>query len=192
MNTPGHYILNMAVLGKTIAPQNNLAIATGAILPDIPIFIFYFVARYIYKLPASKIWSEAYYEPFWQNTVALFHSIPVAIIGAIICYYLDWKPGIILCISMVFHNLLDLPVHNHDAHRHFFPFTNYRFVSPFSYWDINHYSKYVAFIEMALVLAVNPLVIGLLKLPITKGIVLAIDFFYVYSYCRFYLFNKLI
>lgn len=177
MNTPGHYMLNLAILGKTIAPNNNLAIAMGAILPDIPIFIFYFVAKYIYKLRASKIWSEAYYEAFWQNTVALFHSIPLAIIGVVICYYLDWNFGIILGTSMVFHDLLDLPVHNHDAHRHFFPFSNYRFISPFSYWDVNHYSKYVAFIEMVLVLAVNPLVIGLLKLPFTKGIVIAIDFF---------------
>ncbi len=190
MNTPGHYILNLAILGKTIAPENNLAIALGAILPDIPIFIFYFVAKYIYKLPASKIWSEAYYEPLWQNIIALFHSIPVAIIGAIVFYYLDWQPGMILCISMICHDLLDLPVHNHDAHRHFFPFSNYRFISLFSYWDVNHYSKYVAFIEMALVLAVNPLVISLLKSPITKGIVIAIDFFYVYSYCRFYLLNN--
>jgi hypothetical protein len=38
MNTPGHYILNLALLGKTIAPQHNTAIALGAILPDIPIF----------------------------------------------------------------------------------------------------------------------------------------------------------
>ncbi len=84
MNTPGHYILNLAFLGKTIALKNNTAIAIGAILPDMPIFVFYFVAKYIYKMPPGKIWSEAYYEPFWQNTVALFHSIPLALIGAAI------------------------------------------------------------------------------------------------------------
>jgi len=76
MNTPGHYILNLALLSKTISPKNNMAIAIGAILPDVPIFIFYFVAKFIYKMPEGKIWSEAYYEPFWQNIIALFHSIP--------------------------------------------------------------------------------------------------------------------
>lgn len=189
MNTPSHYILNLAFLGKTLDSKNNIAIATGAILPDIPIFIFYLVAKYIYKLPETKIWSEAYYEPFWQNTVALFHSIPLAIIGAIIFFYLDWKPGMILCISMICHSLLDLPVHHDDAHRHFFPLSNYRFISPFSYWDVNHYGKTVSFIEMALVLIVNPIAIAILNSPITKGIVIAIDLLYVYSYCRFYLFN---
>lgn len=188
MNTPGHYVLNLALLGKTLAPKNSLAIAIGAILPDIPIFIFYAVAKFIYRMPESKIWSEAYYEPFWQNIVALFHSIPLALIGAVICYFLDWKPGMILFISMIGHSLLDLPVHNDDAHRHFFPFSDYRFISPFSYWDTNHYGRIVAFIEMALVLGVNPLALSLLHSPWTKGIIIAIDMFYLLVYSRFYLF----
>jgi hypothetical protein len=81
MNTPSHYILNLAFLGQVIKYQNNLAIAIGAILPDLPIFIFYFVSKYIYKLPEAKIWSEAYYQPGWQNFIALFHSIPLEIVG---------------------------------------------------------------------------------------------------------------
>ncbi|MBE9043520.1 hypothetical protein IQ255_03700 [Pleurocapsales cyanobacterium LEGE 10410] len=188
MNTPGHYILNLALLGN-VAPQNLGAIAIGAMLPDVPIFIFYFVAKHFYKMPEGKIWSEAYYEPLWQNIVALFHSIPLALIGAVVFYYLDWKLGIILCVSMVFHSLLDLPVHNDDAHRHFFPLSNYRFISPFSYWDINHHGKIVSLVEMALVLAVNPIVISLLDSPWTKGIVIAIDLFYLLGYFRFYLFT---
>ena len=187
MNTPGHYILNLALLGKTIAPQQNLAIAIGAILPDLPIFVFYFVAKFVYKMPESKIWSEAYYEPFWHNTVALFHSIPLALVGIAVCYVLGWQVGIVLGISMVCHSLLDLPVHHDDAHRHFFPLSNYRFISPFSYWDTNHYGRIVAFVEMALVIIVNPIVFGLLNSPWTKGIVIAIDLFYLLGYYRFYL-----
>ena len=187
MNTPGHYILNLALLGKTIAPQQNLAIAIGAILPDLPIFVFYFVAKFVYKMPESKIWSEAYYEPFWHNTVALFHSIPLALVGIAVCYVLGWQVGIVLGISMICHSLLDLPVHHDDAHRHFFPLSNYRFTSPFSYWDTNHYGRIVAFVEMALVIIVNPIVLGLLNSPWTKGIVIAIDLFYLLGYYRFYL-----
>ncbi|GAB4548863.1 MAG: hypothetical protein Tsb0014_43540 [Pleurocapsa sp.] len=189
MNTPSHYILNLALLGKTIAPQDNVAVSLGAILPDIPIFVFYFVAKFVYRIPESKIWSEAYYEPLWQNMIALFHSIPLALIGASVFFFLGWKSGMILCISMICHSLLDLPVHHDDAHRHFYPFTNYRFISPFSYWDVNHYGKIVAFVEMFLVLAANSVVLGLLKFPLTKGIIIAIDLIYVYGYFRFYLFR---
>ncbi|MDJ0534078.1 MAG: hypothetical protein QNJ70_16585 [Xenococcaceae cyanobacterium MO_207.B15] len=187
MNTPSHYILNLAFLGKTIAPKENIAITIGAILPDVPIFIFYFVAKFIYKLPESKIWTEAYYQPGWQNIIAASHSIPLALIGLGIFIYLDWKPGAILCLSMIGHCLLDLPVHNDDAHRHFFPFSDYRFISPFSYWDVNHYGKWVAGLELLLVLGANPLVINLLKSPFTKGIVILVDFVYIFAYFRFYL-----
>ncbi len=186
MNTPSHYILNLAFLGKTLAPQENIAITIGAILPDIPIFIFYFVSKFIYKLPESKIWTEAYYQPIWQNIIAVSHSIPLALMGLAIFIYLDWQPGTILCLSIICHCLLDLPVHNDDAHRHFFPLSNYRFISPFSYWDINHYGKWVAGLELLLVLWANPLVLNLLKSPLSKGIVILIDFIYVFAYLRFY------
>ena len=186
MNTPSHYIINLALLGQTIAPKQNIAITIGAILPDIPIFVFYFLAKYIYKLPESKIWSEAYYEPFNQNIVALFHSLPLALIGGLICFYFDWKFGAVLCASMICHSLLDLPVHNNDAHRHFFPISDYRFLSPFSYWDVNHYAKYVAGVEVLLVLIANPFILGLLN-PFTKGLVILIDLFSVFNYVRFYL-----
>lgn len=187
MNTPSHYIINLAILGNTIAPKNNVAITIGAILPDIPIFIFYLVSKFIYKLPEAKIWSEAYYETGWQNFVALFHSIPLALIGSLVFYYLDWKPAAIICFSAILHSCLDLPLHHDDAHRHFFPFSDYRLISPVSYWDVKHYGRYAAFIEICFVLAANPIVLGLLNSPIAKGIVIAIDFFYIVSYYRFYL-----
>ena len=187
MNTPSHYIINLAFLSQTIAPKQNVAITLGAILPDVPIFLFYFIAKYIYKLPPAKIWSEAYYEPVNQNIVALFHSIPLALIGLVICFYFDWQFGSVLFVSMIAHSLLDLPVHHDDAHRHFFPLSNYRFISPFSYWDINHFAKYVAGVELSLVLVASPFVMSCLKFPLTKGLIIIIDLFYVFSYVRFYL-----
>jgi len=46
----------------------------------------------------------------------------------------------------------DLPLHNDDAHRHFFPFSNWRFISPVSYWDPKHYGTIVAPIEILIVI----------------------------------------
>ncbi len=184
MQTHGHYVLNLALLGKTIAPKHNIAITIGAILPDIPIFIFYIISKYMYNMSEAKIWEEAYYEPIWQNIIATSHSIPIALIGFLICWRLDWKWGAILCVSMVFHCLLDLPVHNDDAHRHFYPFSDYRFYSPVSYWDINHHAKIVAGVEAALVLIASPIVMGLLKTPYTKGILIVINVLYFLTYSR--------
>lgn len=185
MKTPSHYILNLALLGNAIAPKQNVAITLGAILPDLPIFLFYFIVKFFYKIPEEKIWSEVYYEPFWQNLVALFHSIPLAIIGLIICLWFDWKWGAVIFISMILHSLLDLPVHHDDAHRHFFPLSNYRFISPFSYWDRNHYGRLVSLIELLLVLGVNPIALSLLNTSFAKGIIIVIDFLYIVSYIKF-------
>ena len=191
MNTPSHYILNLAILGKTIAPDANVAITIGAVLPDLPIFIFYLVTKFVYKLPEQEIWNRVYYEPFWQNLVAIFHSIPLALIGGVLSAYYGWKIGAIFFLSMILHSLLDLPVHNDDAHRHFFPFSDYRFISPISYWDTKHYGNIVALGELSLVLFVTPLVLNLLNSYLSKSIVIGINLLYIIFYLRFYLLAKI-
>ena len=46
----------------------------------------------------------------------------------------------------------DLPLHNDDAHRHFFPFSDWRFSSPVSYWDPQHYGYWASLVEFSCVL----------------------------------------
>lgn len=186
MNTPSHSILNLALLG-TISPGFNSAIALGAIAPDLPIFVFYFVVRAIEKRPKEKIWSEAYYEPFWQNCVAFGHSVPLAVLGLLLCLYNGWQPGTLFFSSAILHSCLDFPLHNDDAHRHFFPISNYRFISPVSYWDPRHYGNIAASIEFLLVLATVPIVFNLLESPISKEILCAVALLYLWGYTRLYL-----
>jgi len=186
MKTPSHAIINLAILGKTQHSELNLLIVTGGILPDIPIFLFYFWAKYIARLPSATIWSKAYYEPVVQNIVALFHSIPLAAIGWLIAYYFGWQSIQILFLSMILHSLGDLPVHNDDAHRHFFPFSNYRFISPFSYWDRNHYGSIVSFIEMLLVLLSTFRVFGCVNSYVGKGLLILVNCFYLIGTVSFY------
>jgi hypothetical protein len=187
MKTPSHAIINLAILAKPQLPQANLIIASGGILPDIPIFLFYFWAKYMARLPEGTIWSKAYYEPFVQNIVALFHSIPLAGIGWLIAYYLGWPSVQILFISTILHSLGDLPVHNDDAHRHFFPFSNYRFISPFSYWDRNHYGSIVSLVEMLLVLLSTFRVFGLVNSYFGKGLLILVNGFYLIGALLFYI-----
>ena len=85
---------------------------------------------------------------------------------------------------MVLHSLLDLPVHNDDAHRHFFPLSNYRFISPISYWDPNHYGGIVSVVELLLVLLATFPVFNLIQSWIGKGLAIAIDLIYIYFLFR--------
>lgn len=184
MNTPSHAILNLFFLGRQNLPQANLPIFIGAILPDIPIFVFYGWAKFIARLPERQIWSEAYYEPFWQTVVALSHSIPLALLGWLIAYKFKWKIVQLFCISLVLHSLLDLPVHHDDAHRHFFPFSDYRFISPFSYWDPNHHGTIVSMLEISLVLVASVPVFTLIQSWFGKGLLIFINLAYFYFFLR--------
>ena len=186
MNTPGHAVLNLALLSD-LSPHTKLAIFTGAVLPDLPIFGFYVWAKFIDRLPEKKIWSEVYWQPKIQTWVAIFHSIPLAGIGWSIAYFLGWEIPQILFISCLLHSLEDLPVHNDDAHRHFFPFSNYRFISPFSYWDSRHYGRIVAAIELGLVLMATVWIVPQIT-SVWGWVLLGLaNLYYWLGYYRFYL-----
>lgn len=188
MNTPSHWLLNVALLGRNVAaPGTRLAITLGAIAPDLPIFVFYAVSKAIYRLPEAQIWREAYYEPGWQFVVAIGHSMPLAGLGLLLSLWFRWDIGIIFCISLICHSLLDLPVHHDDAHRHFFPLSDVRFESPLSYWDVNHHARWVAGFEILSVLAVTPWVLQMYQAWTVRGLILAIDALYVGAYIAFYL-----
>jgi hypothetical protein len=156
VNTPSHAIVNLSLFSAFSTAQQNdlgLAIALGAVLPDLPIFALYLWAKLIKRQPERDIWVITYELPFWQNLVAAFHSIPLALLGLAIAY-LAGATAIAVCMgSMILHSLFDLPVHNSDAHRHLFPFSNYRWLSPLSYWDPKHYGLQVSLVERLSVIA---------------------------------------
>ena len=104
----------------------------------------------------------------------------------LIADYFGWESVQILFLSMILHSLGDLPVHNDDAHRHFFPFSNYRFISPFSYWDRKHYGSIVSVVEMLLVLLSTFRVFGFVHSYIGKGLLILVNCFYWAGAVSFY------
>ena len=57
---------------------------------------------------------------------------------------------------MALHVPEDLFLHHDDGHRHFYPLSQWRYSSPVSYWDPNHYGKIVAPLEaLAVVLEIG-------------------------------------
>ena len=187
MNTPSHVIINLFALGKEDSPQFYVPIIIGSILPDIAIFYFYFWAKVIAKLPDNKIWSEVYFTDFWQNIFAIPNSIVLCLIAAVVChfYQLHWLK--IMFISMIVHCLFDLPVHHDDAHRHFVPLTNYRFVSPVSYWDTRHYAQWIGLLEFCLVSLSSFYLFNMINAWWGKGLILLNSVVYCLFYLFFYL-----
>lgn len=176
MTTPAHAALSLIVLGRS--ERNALPVALGAVAPDLPMLVFYFWERLARGVSEGRIWSERYFDPGWQVVFDIPSSIPLLALALCILLVLIGRRSTaaggvpsaevaaaprqarltawaLLVASMILHALGDLPLHREDAHRHFFPFSDWRFTSPVSYWDPDHYGGYAAIGEVLLVLAVS-------------------------------------
>lgn len=152
MNTPAHVIVNLLILGRQDDGKSQLAITAGAVLPDAPIMFFYAVEKLLNHVPEAVIWTERYYHAGWQNLIDTFHSLPLLIAGIGFAWMARSKVGLLILGSMGLHVLEDLPLHHDDAHRHLYPFSDWRFHSPVSYWDPSHYGTIVSQLEIAVVI----------------------------------------
>lgn len=150
MNTPSHAIVNLGVLGRRYPAWPVL---TGAILPDIPVYLLYLGDKFQAGASEARIWSVDYFNSSWQPVIDALHSFPLILIAFGLARYLKAARWEAFSASLFFHSLGDIPFHHEDAHRHFFPFGDYRFRSPVSYWDPRHHGALGAGIELFLVLA---------------------------------------
>lgn len=148
MHTPGHVLLNLAMLGSVLGHES--AVIAGAILPDLPIVALYLRER-ARGTPEETIWSVCYQRKHWLAIIHGAHSVPLAMIGVGLCWLAHLPSLLAFFLSVLGHAFCDLPLHVHDAHRHFFPLSDYRFISPWSYWDVRYHGRSVALIEALLV-----------------------------------------
>lgn len=148
MNTPAHALLNLALLSRRPASHaHSGAIIVGAVIPDIAIILFY-AWHLLLGTGETQIWSVEYYRPLWQAGFDAFNSIPLMLIAMLLCWKLRHPLWLTFFASMLLHCFGDLPLHHDDAHRHFFPLSDWRFSSPVSYWDPAHYGQWASLAEI--------------------------------------------
>lgn len=151
MNTPGHAVVNLLLLGKRDRPNLFAPIALGSIVPDLPMLLFYFHQKVWLATPEHTIWSESYYLAGWQAFFDLVHSLPLIALAGLVAYAAKSPRVVAFLASMMMHAVCDLLLHRNDAHRHFFPLSEWRFVSPVSYWDPRYYGGVVSSVEVLVV-----------------------------------------
>ena len=150
MNTPTHVLVSAAVLAKPGAEHvhRNWAVLVGAVIADLSIFVMYFWTRVLMGQPEDLIWREIYFTPFWQSIGMIANSFPLYASAALVAWWRGWQIMLVFALSALLHVSFDFPVHNDDAHAHFWPFTTWRFESPLSYWDPDHFGLWVAGVEV--------------------------------------------
>ena len=186
MQTPGHAVLNLALLGGWAAPSLAVPILAGAVLPDVPIAVLYLRERYVRGLSDERIWSESYQRPFWLNLIHGAHSLPLSLGGGLVALALGVAPLAAFFASVFLHALADFPLHVHDAHRHFLPFSHYRFISPISYWDVRYHGRAVALGEALLVLGVSAWLWLRVPGPARAGLA-TVTMWYAFNYWKSFL-----
>ncbi len=120
MNTPGHAIVNLLILGRRDRRSLFAPVAFGALLPDLPMFVFYAYEKSWLKTPERVIRSEAYYDSGWQAFFDVFNSLPLLALGVLVARQLARPHAAVLFLSMMLHTVCDLALHREDAHQHFF------------------------------------------------------------------------
>jgi hypothetical protein len=148
MNTPAHIAASLLVWRNASGWAAASAVTVGAILPDAPMFGFYAYQKLVAGAAESQIWSSEYFRDDWQLFFDLLNSIPLAMLGIVISRLIGFRWGALMFSSALLHLFCDVPVHHDDAHRHFLPLSLWRFESPVSYWDPDHFGQYFIAIEL--------------------------------------------
>ncbi len=147
MNTPAHLIIGAAAFSRPDAWKINVAALTGALLPDASLYFMVFWKRFVQGVSFDEIFGSAYFSPFWQSVFAIDNSIPIWGFALLVAVVLKSPAFIAFAGAGFLHLLLDLPLHHDDGRAHFWPFSNWIFESPVSYWDPGHFGGIVGPLE---------------------------------------------
>jgi hypothetical protein len=127
----------------------TLAAAAGGLAPDLTSFVLVGAAL-AGGMDGQAVFRDAWFSPAWQAIMAPSHSIPLWTAAVVLALALRVRTAGAFAASGLLHQAFDFPLHGEDAHRHFWPLSNWRFESPVSYWDPAQGGAIVGTIELAL------------------------------------------
>jgi len=151
MNTPVHLIMGAAAFGKRDMRAVTWAAIAGGFLPDLSLFAMAGVSIFLLGYPPQQVFGEFYYSSAWQQVIAVDNSF---VLWGVAFGLALWRkvPGMIaFCGAAFLHLVFDFPLHNHDARMHFWPLTDWKFISPVSYWEGARGGNLVAVAEVLIV-----------------------------------------
>ena len=176
MMTQTHTLVAAALLTSPArSARQNGAILLGSFIPDIAVYGLFIWSKFA-GIPERRIWREIYFSEPMLTYTAIANSLPlylvILLIGILLArqnfntepvsavakssndhgykkYWLLATSSILglFAIAAITHLVGDFPVHAHDAHPHFWPFTDWRFHSPISYWDRRNYGDTFRYFE---------------------------------------------
>jgi hypothetical protein len=155
MNTPAHIIFGIAAFGNPDRRAVTTAAIAGAVIPDLSLYLLSGWELLIKGTSATFVFGQMYYSESWQSIFRIDNSL--VLWGLLLVVGLMARSAVLiaLCSAALMHLILDFPLHNDDARAHFWPLTNWKFISPVSYWDPKYYGHIVGPVEIGLALVAS-------------------------------------
>lgn len=149
MNTPTHLIFGLTAFGR---PGQTAVVAGalfGALVPDLSLYLMAGTHLLLLGTPPEVVFGELYFSDAWQRIFRIDNSFVIWGLALFLSVATQTRWAIALCGAALLHLLFDFPLHHDDGRAHFWPISNWVFVSPVSYWDRNHYGHIVGPVEVA-------------------------------------------
>ncbi|MEM6485999.1 MAG: cobalamin biosynthesis protein CobQ [Pseudomonadota bacterium] len=150
MNTPAHLILGAASFARAQKPGSVSAALTGSLAPDLSLYLLAGWHFAVLGTSAETVFGELYYSESWQSVFAIDNSVFVWGLVLAAGLFGRWWWLQVFGASALLHVCLDFPLHAGDGRPHFWPFSDWVFDSPVSYWDVRHFGGLVGSIEIVL------------------------------------------
>lgn len=156
MMTQTHLLVAAALFTRPGSIRRNTAVIAGSLIPDLAIFVLFGWAI-SQGISQETLWNETYWTEPWQTLTAAGNSFPLYallfVTALVIARPSDGRPHwqslpALFALAALTHLAGDFPLHNDDAHQHFWPISEWRFQSPVSYWDRDHNANLVAPLEL--------------------------------------------
>ena len=169
MNTQTHVIMGAALFGGRI-PKTAWAGALGGLMPDVPMLAIVGTLK-LYGIYDIVIFGFLYWQNWWQLTNAIAHNFWVW--GGLLVFSIGmrerrslgaaaidrWNLPIAFAAAGLLHVFMDFICHREDAHMSLWPVTRWKFMSPVSYYDPQHFGTYFSVFEAGLGLALGLILI---------------------------------
>jgi hypothetical protein len=153
MMTPTHVVIGTALLTKPGADSRSWAAIAGSLAPDLSIYAMFALGRLFWGLSDADLWPSPnglYWQEPWQTLSAVSNSFPLFCglfaLGLLLRREVLW----VFAAAALLHLACDFTVHHDDAHIHFWPFSDWRFRSPVSYWDPAYHGDVLSKLELGL------------------------------------------
>ncbi len=150
MNTPAHLLLGAAAFSRPSLRYTGLAAFLGALAPDLSLYLMTGWSIVVMQVEPRVVFGELYFSDAWMQVFAIDNSFIFWGIGLAFAIWRKTPWLIAFCGAGFLHLLCDFPLHHDDARPHFWPLSDWRYSSPFSYWDRQHGAGWISPIEAAL------------------------------------------